>query len=547
MPASGSLLDGLPRRRLGRRLGDALVPVRQWRRLREIATLLWSSGFRDLVDATGLGVCVSVRCRLLCAAGVRTCPHAVAAATSRPQRLVAVIERLGPTYVKLGQILASRSDYLPAAYAEAFRSLQSHVTPFPGEDARRILATELGGPISERFASFDDIPFAAASLSQVHQAILLDGTEVAVKVQRPDARAQIEADLELLGWVAGRMERHPRARLGFKPTSAVQELAEYTRRELDFRIEAGVAEQVRGFLRRDDGVIVPRVHTTLTTARVLTTDLIRGVPPRPRAELEALGLDADTLLATGARAMMRQVFGLGLFHADPHPGNLLFLEGNRVCFLDFGLHGRVEARERRRMAMLLYALGNGDYDGVADQLLHLSSRAGSSQAREFKAAAGELVGTWYTRTSPGFSVGRLLLGYLGLGARYGIEFPRDLLLLARALVHLEATVALIDPEASFAGLLAPLLPEVRRALIPSRTELEQAWAENWMDYLGLLTDLPEALPRLAVLLDRVPAEAPAEPARTPRAHWTAVASGAAAGAVAAVLLRRSRPRTNAAA
>lgn len=315
-------------------------------------------------------------------------------------------------------------------------------------------------------------------------------------------------------------------------------------RELDFRIEAAVAEQVRTFLRDDQNAVVPRAHPALTTARVLTTDLIRGVPPRPRAELEALGLDADALLAAGARAMLRQVFELGLFHADPHPGNLLLLPGNRVCFLDFGLHGRVEPRERRRMAMLLYALGNGDFDGVVDQLLHLSYRAGSARAREFKVAAAELVGSWYTRTTPGLAVGRLLLGYLGLGARYGIEFPRDLLLLARALVHLEATVTLIDPETSVEALLAPLLPEARHALMPSRTELEHAWAGHWMDYVALLSDLPEALPHLAGLLDPVSRDAPAEPPRAPRGPWTAAASGAAAGALAAVLLRRGNSRTN---
>lgn len=519
------------------------VPIRQWRRLNEMATLLWSSGFRSLLDATGLRVCVSVTCRVLCAAGLRRCPHELAAASSRPERLVAVIERLGPTFVKLGQMLASRSDYLPAGYAEAFRTLQSHVTAFSGEEARQIVEAELGKPISTLFSDFEDLPFAAASLSQVHRATLHDGTEVAVKVQRPGVESQIEADLELLGWMARRIEHLRRISLGFRPTSVVQELAEYTRRELDFRIEASVADQVRTFFGRDDHVVVPQVHLALTTARVLTMDLVHGVAPAPRAELAAQGLDADELLAAGARAMLRQIFELGLFQADPHPGNLLLLPGNRVCFLDFGLHGRLEARERRRMAMLLYALGRGRYDAVADQLLHLSSGARPSRRSEFKTAAGELVGDWYGRSTSEYSLGRLLLGYLGLGARYDIEFPRDLLLLARALVHLEATAALIDPDVSFAELLAPLLPQVKRALMPSRTEVEEAWAENWMEYVGLLADLPEALPHLSALLEGSSFDAPPALAPPARPQWAAAASGAVAGAATAVALYRRRVRT----
>lgn len=533
------------RRQVRRRATARFVPVRQWRRLNEMATLLWSSGFRSLVDGMGLRVCVSVSCRLLCATGLRHCPHELAAASSRPERLVAVIEQLGPTYVKLGQMLASRSDYLPPGYAEAFRALQSHVTPFSGEEARTIVEAELGKPVSALFTHFEASPFAAASLSQVHRATLHDRTEVAVKVQRPGVERQIEADLELLEWVARRMERRRRISLGFRPTSVVQELAEYTRRELDFRIEAGVADQVRKLLDGDEHVVVPRVHLALTTARVHTMDLVHGVPPAPRAELAAQGLDADELLAAGARAMVRQIFELGLFQADPHPGNLLLLPGNRVCFLDFGLHGRVDARERRRMAMLLYALGRGRYEAVAEQLLHLSRGTSPSRRRAFTTAAGELVGEWYGRPTSEFSLGRLLLGYLGLGARFGIEFPRDLMLLARALVHLEATAALIDPDVSFADLLGPLLPQVRRALMPSRTDIEQAWSENWMEYLGLLTDLPEALPHLSALLEGSSSDAqPALPPRT-RPPWAPAAWGAVAGAAAALVVYRRSFRARA--
>ena len=521
-----------------KRIASATVPLRQWRRLTEIVTILWSSGLKSLVEATGLGVCVSLRCRLVCSTGLSECSHMLAPRDSRSQQVVAVLERLGPTYVKLGQMLANRTDYVPETYAEALKSLHSQVTPFAGAAARGIVESELGLPLSEVFEEFNEVPFAAASLSQVHRARLPDGSEVAVKVQRPDARRQVESDLELLAWMAGRAQRRVGASLGFQPAAAVAEFAKYTRRELDFRIEAGVAERVRAEFAPDEGVVVPRVHRALSSARVLTTDLIEGVAPRPREELAVLGMDADRLLRVGTKAMLKQIFELGLFHADPHPGNILLLDGNLVCFLDFGLHGRIDRRERRRMAMLLYALGKGDHDAVANQLLHVSTRSAEARVREFKEAAGDLAADWYAQSSLDSSVGKLLLGYLSLGARFGVEFPQDLLLLARSLVHLESTVSLIDPRLSFARLLAPLLPEVRGSVMPSSAEALTILDENWMDYVALLLEIPESLPHMFDLLNVRPGVPSPSGQETFVAGLGGVMLGAAAGAVVAGMTRR---------
>ena len=324
-----------------------------------------------------------------------------------------------------------------------------------------MVATALRRPLDEVFAEFDDDPIAAGSLSHVHRARLTEGAEVAVKVQRPQAEAMAEGDLALLGWIARRLERRRGATLPFRPTVVVAELTEHTRRELDFRNEAKTTETMRRFFATEDNIVIPRVHWDQTTARVLTMDMIHGHRPAPRASLAVQGLDAHRLLDVGARAMMRQVFELGLFHADPHPGNILLVEGDRVCFLDFGLYGRLDLRQRRRMAMVLYALVRGEYETVSDQLLHVSERHPEADVRQFRRALAELVEDWSEQHLTTSSVAGLLLHELSIGSRYGIVFHRELILLARALVHLEGSASVVDPTLSLADLVSPLLPELR--------------------------------------------------------------------------------------
>lgn len=526
--------------------GGAFTPLTQFDRLSEIATVLWSSGFTWLVDAMGLRTCVSLRCRFVCSLGRRSCPHHVSMEHPLPERFALVLERLGPTYVKAGQLLATRTDHLPPAYAAALSALQDQVPPFSADKVRRVIADELGDSAQGLLASLNDAPVAAASLAQVHTGLLADGTEVAVKVQRPDAETQVESDLQLLLWLAHRLERRLTGTLPFRPTEAVQEIVEYTRRELDFRNEGYVAEVVRRGLGADEGVVIPRVHWDLSSRRVLTMDLIQGRRLAPRAELEAAGLNPDVILMTLAQSMIHQVFELGVFHADPHPGNLLVTHDNQVCFLDFGLHGRLERRERRRIAMALYAMVRGDFEVVADQLLHLSEQRAGADVTAFRSSLTDLVGAWYA-TPEKQSVPQLLLEELGLGNRFGIVFPHALMLLARALVHLEASARLVDPSVKFADLLRPLEGELRSIVVPGRLSFDELWAANRMDYLALALELPEALPHL---VDALAAPARHRPQVTEKASdvrprfrtAVAVAVGVLAGAVGAQTLTQGRRR-----
>jgi ubiquinone biosynthesis protein len=286
--------------------------------------------------------------------------------------------------------------------------------------------------------------------------------------------------------------------------------------------------------------VIPAVIGDRSSQRVLTTEFIDGLPPGPAADLRRFGIDPEAGLRAGAAAMLRQVFQFGLFHADPHPGNVLFLPGGRIGFVDFGMFGRLDPSERRRMAFIFWALADGDYEAVGRQLLRLSEFLPGADPDGFRAALADTVEDWFGERAADFSIARLLLSQLALGARYGIVFPRGLMLLARALVNLEATAMIVDPQLNLAELTRPLLPELRNILIPTPAALDEHWHRYRFEYLDLAAELPALLPQAIARLREQPTRPHSQDPGPAVRRWLPLTGAFAAGAGLAAFARKRR-------
>lgn len=363
-----------------------------------------------------------------------------------PEELAAELERLGPTFVKLGQLLSTRSDLLPEPYVEALERLQDRVEPFPLREARATVEAELGAPLSELYRDFEPEPVAAASLSQIHRARLRNGRAVAVKVQRPGLRETVLEDLAALADAARFLDRHTRFGRRYELGLVVDEFRRSLVAELDFTREAHNLRTLAANLEEFPRILVPKPYERLTSTRVLTMDFIDGrkataLPPGalPASDGSAL---ADELF----RCYLQQILVDGFFHADPHPGNVLLAPGGRIALLDLGMTARVGPELQQSLLALLLAISEGRSEDAASEAIRAGARREGFREDEFRARVGALVLDSMDATISQLNLGRVIFDIARASAECGLRPPRAFPLLGKSLLNLDRVVSALDPD-----------------------------------------------------------------------------------------------------
>ncbi len=355
------------------------------------------------------------------------------------------LESLGPTFIKLGQILSTRADLLSPEYLDALSRLQDNVEPFAYDDVEKTVRDELGVRVSHAFVEFDRLPLAAASLGQVHRAVLRGGREVAVKVQRPGIRDQIEKDLSAFKDIAVVIDRIGAA----KNVDATRVLEEFKRTllsELDYREEARNLVTIAHQLRDFENIVIPLPIDDFTTARVLTMDYISGTKITSVSRVEWTEVDGAGLADELFRAYLEQILIDGVFHADPHPGNVLLTPDHRIALIDLGMIGRVSAGMQEQLFKLILAVGEGHGDEAATVMCNIGERREDFNESDMRRAIADLVGRFHRLTMREMNVGRVVLEMSRSGAEHGLKLPPELTLLGKTLLHLDEVGRVLDPD-----------------------------------------------------------------------------------------------------
>jgi ubiquinone biosynthesis protein len=373
---------------------------------------------------------------------------------TREARIRLTLTELGPTFMKLGQLLSTRPDVVGRALSDELKQLQACTPADPPEVVQKIVETELGEPIDELFAEFDLTPIASASIGQVHKARLKTGERVVVKVQHFGIESKVNEDLDVLAGLAQLAEQFPEFK-PYRPTANMAEMARTLRRELDFGREERNLHQFALLFKDDPTICIPRAHTELSTPRVLTMDMIDGIPVAEPALLEAAGLDRDEVARRGAEIYMQMIFTHGYFHADPHPGNIILLPGNVIGLIDFGMVGRIDDRLRENIEDMLLAIVQHDVPLLVRIVKQIGQPPPQLDEALLATDIADFVGHYSTQSLDQFEVGSALTDMTEIMRRHGIMLPPQVATLIKTLITLEGTSKLLNPRFSLMEVMQP--------------------------------------------------------------------------------------------
>jgi ubiquinone biosynthesis protein len=384
------------------------------------------------------------------------------------EQLARDLEALGPTFIKLGQLLSTRADLLPPAYIEALTRLQDDVAPFSFADVERIVEAELGVRLSKGFGMFESEPIAAASLGQVHRAALRDGRLVAVKVQRPGIDKRVAEDMETLGELAAFLDKYGGMNERADFSAMMAEFRKATLAELDYRNEAGNLRTLGEHLSGFRSIVVPQPVDNYTTSRVLTMDYVLGTKVTKLSPLARIEIDGEKLGRELVRAYLHQIIIEGFFHADPHPGNVFLTDDSRVALIDLGMVGQLSPRIQERLLELLICAAEGRPDEAADVIIDLGERRDGFDETGLRRAIADLVAQYHRATLADVQVGRLLLEVNRAASGHGLKAPSELTMLGKTLLNLDLVARALAPRLDVNATIRQLaVPLMRKRMLKS--------------------------------------------------------------------------------
>jgi ubiquinone biosynthesis protein len=464
------------------------------KRIQQIINVFLRYGFGQIIDQIYLGRYIPFKKRIK---SFGAWPALKGPAV--PERLRMAFAELGPTFIKLAQVLSSRPDLITVPFANELKKLQDEVPPFSSHEAKMITEEELKKPLEKIFSVFDETPIAAASIAQVHRAELLDGSDVVVKVQRPAIREQIESDINILSVIARLLVRHvPESRF-FNPVGIVEEFTRTVRREMDFTEEARNCARLRRHFEQSPDVHIPKIYEDLTTEKVIVMEMVEGVRIDYVETIDFMGLDRKRIADICVDAYFKQILEDGFFHADPHPGNIFVMPDGRISFLDFGIVGRVSDELKETMANTFLALLEKDFDRLIDNYAQLGYIPEDVDMeafrRDFKEDLKDFLEPLYGLAIREIDFAKYLDVVTNIAIKHNLRVPSDLLLVNKTLLILENLMRQLDPEFNFVAAAEPYAKRIIRSRISPSRLYEQA-KKNLIDITDFATLLPRQMKQL---------------------------------------------------
>ena len=456
--------------------------VRDIKRFNEILLVLFEEGFDFLLSKIKLRHHIPITKRLGLKKKEELKPEVMLRRT---------LERLGPTFIKFGQLLSVRPDLIPKEYCKELEKLQDSVPAFSFNEVKSIIEKEFGKSIEHLFLHFEKKPIASASISQVHKAILKNGDKVAVKIQRANVKHLMETDIEIMFYFAGLLENNVENIKRFKPVKIINEFKEWTEKELDFRLEARNAKRFGQNFKGSKTVHIPKIYDELTTERILTLEFMDGIELHNIKEIKKRKLDFDAIIKNGFDAVMTQVFVHGIFHADPHPGNIIVMRNNSIAFVDFGIVGYFDEKLKNMCIDLLYGIVEQDEELVMETLVGMGMES-DADYEQLKSDIGFVIQPLQGSSVRDIKVSRVLEEVLDIGLRHNLKVPASFVLFGKTIITLEGVAIEYDPNFKIIETAKPFIEKI----IAKRKNPLYAWG-GFVHSMGRYRKFAEEFPEKA--------------------------------------------------